>query len=214
MTDHLFITFLKNRIEAPLPGRAAQKKMLPVPVKEVNGRKLTAPDHASPSSVLIPIFKDNEGNINVILTLRTNGIRHGGQISFPGGRSEQNEEPLETALRETHEEIGLPPNKVNVIGSITSFYLQHTNNLIHPFIGYLDKKPKLTRNPNEVKEIITVGLNALASEDNLINERWDLKHNSFDVPYWDIHEVPLWGATAMIMSEFIELYKEFLEQKG
>ncbi|MEX0663013.1 MAG: CoA pyrophosphatase [Balneolaceae bacterium] len=212
MTDHPFITFLKTRIEKPLPGSDAQKKMLPVPVEESNARKRTAPVDASPSSVLIPIFIDENNQLNVILTLRTSGIRHGGQICFPGGRSEQNEEPLATALRESQEEIGLPPEDVQVIGSITSFYLHHTNNKIEPFIGFLEKKPKLTRNPNEVEEIITVELNILATEDKLINERWNLEHNSFDVPYWNIHKVPLWGATAMIMSELMELYREFLKQ--
>lgn len=212
MTDHPFITFLKTRIDEPLPGSEAQKKMLPIPIEEANARKLNAPVDASPSSVLIPIFMDDNNQLNVILTLRTSGIRHGGQICFPGGRSEQNEEPLETALRESQEEIGLLPEDVQIIGSITSFYLHHTNNKIDPFVGFLERKPDLTRNPNEVEEIITVGLHSLASEDNLINERWDLEHNSFDVPYWDIHEVPLWGATAMIMSELMELYREFLRQ--
>lgn len=213
MSEHLFISFLKERIEEPLPGRTAQKKMLPVPVvEESNARKLTAPDDASPSSVLIPIFMDEGGQLSVILTLRTSGIRHGGQICFPGGRSELNEEPLETALRESHEEIGLPAQDVQMLGSITSFYLQHTNNLINPFVGFLEKKPKMTRNPNEVEEIITVTLNELATDDKLINERWDLEHDSFDVPYWDIHKVPLWGATAMILSELLELYREFIEQ--
>ncbi len=214
MSDYFFIKFLKNRIDKPLPGRTAQKKMLPVPIKESRGQTLTAPNNAYPSSVLIPIFLNENDQLNVILTLRTSGIRHGGQICFPGGRSEQNEEPFETALRESREEIGLPPKDVQIIGSITSFYLQHTNNLINPFIGFLDKKPELTRNPNEVKEIITVGLHSLATEDNLINERWDLEHDSFDVPFWNIHEVPLWGATAMIMSELLELYREFLEKKN
>lgn len=213
MSDHRFISFLKNRVEEPLPGRTAQKKMLPVPVENSNARKLTAPEDASPSSVLIPMILDKDDQLNVILTLRTSGIRHGGQICFPGGRSELNEDPLETALRESHEEIGLRPQDVQILGSITSFYLQHTNNLINPFIGYVEEKPKLTRNPNEVEEIIMVKLNVLATEDKLINERWDLEHDSFNVPYWDIHEVPLWGATAMILSELLELYKEFLEQQ-
>lgn len=214
MSDHQFITFLRNRIEKPLPGKEAQKKMLPVPINDSNARKLTAPDDATPSSVLIPIFMDENDQLNVILTLRTSGIRHGGQICFPGGRSEQNENPLITALRESQEEIGLLPNEVQIVGSITSFYLQHTNNLINPFIGFLQKKPELTRNPNEVKEIIMVGLNKLVTEDKLINERWDLEHNTFDVPYWDIHDVPLWGATAMILSELMELYREFFEKQS
>jgi len=214
MPEHHFISFLRKRIEKPLPGKEAQKKMLPVPINESNARKLTAPDDATPSSVLIPIFMDEYEQLNVILTLRTSGIHHGGQICFPGGRSEQNEEPLETALRESHEEIGLTPLKVQILGSITSYYLQHTNNQISPFIGYLQEKPVLTRNPNEVEEIITVQLHSLATEDKLTNERWDLEHDSFDVPYWDIHEVPLWGATAMILSELLELYKEFLEEQG
>ncbi len=70
----------------------------------------------------------------------------------------------------------------------------------------------MTRNPNEVEEILTVSLDHLNSEENLVRERWDLREQQLEVPYWDIHKVPLWGATAMMMSELLELYREFLNK--
>jgi len=207
-----FHAFLEQRLDRPLPGKKAQQKMMPEPVDPSQKIPVESIDSSGhPSGVLIPIYPDLQGELNVILTLRTDSIRHAGQISFPGGRSEQDESIIRTALRETMEEVGISSNEIDVVGSLTPFYLYKTNNRITPVVGFLEKKPIMQRNPNEVEEIITVKLDTLISDGQLENERWDLAHNSFHVPFWSIHRVPLWGATAMIMSELLELYKEFLE---
>jgi 8-oxo-dGTP pyrophosphatase MutT (NUDIX family) len=211
MTD-LFKEFLKQRLQEDLPGKTAQSKMMPEPVDpntHVPSRSIDSSGH--PSGVLVPIYPDGNNHLNVILTLRTDSIRHAGQISFPGGRSEQDEEIVDTALRETHEEIGIPSDQVDVIGTLTPFYLYRTDNRITPVVGFLDSKPIMQRNPNEVEEIITVRLDTLLSGDQLEKEKWDLADNSFMVPYWSFHRVPLWGATAMMMSELLDIYREFLD---
>lgn len=211
MNDHPFFYFLKQRLEKPLPGREAQLKMSPVPLNPDVVLPSEKTETAHPSSVLIPLFPGPDQQLNVILTLRTNTIRHAGQISFPGGRRELNEDPKETAIRESEEEIGMDRSRIIIAGSITPLYLYRTDNQITPFVGFLDKKPDLIRNPNEVEEIIPVKLDDLKSEKNLVRERWDLPNQRpFNVPYWKIHRVPLWGATAMMMSELLELYREFL----
>ncbi|MEX0647896.1 MAG: CoA pyrophosphatase [Balneolaceae bacterium] len=211
MSNHPFFDFLKQRLEKSLPGREAQLKMSPVPLDPDVVLPKEKTDTGHPSSVLIPLFPDINRQLNVIFTLRTDTIRHAGQISFPGGRSEVNENPKETALRESEEEIGLDRNKIRIAGPITPLYLYRTDNQITPFIGILNEKPELTRNPNEVEEIIPAKLDDLRSEKYLVQEQWDLPGLSMDVPYWKIHQVPLWGATAMIMSELLELYREFLD---
>lgn len=167
---------------------------------------------AYPNGVLIPLYPDKTDNLHVILTLRTNNIRHAGQISFPGGRREHNESLLQTALRETREEIGIEESQVHVLGPISPLYLHRTDNQITPFVGFLENRPIFTPNPMEVKEIFTVSLNTLLSTSSQKREHWDMAHTSLDVPFWNVHKVPLWGATAMILSELLELYTAFSKE--
>lgn len=186
--------------------------MLPEPAGNSPKLPQTSIDSSGhPSGVLVPLFPDDSGELHVILTLRTDYIRHAGQISFPGGRSDSGETIIETALRETHEEIGIPESDIDVTGTLSPFYLYRTHNRITPVVGVLDEKPDMTRNEAEVAEIITVRLDDLLSQSYLKREKWELSNATYWVPYWDFHRVPLWGATAMMMSELLEVYKEFLE---
>lgn len=212
MGHHSFYHFLVDRTLQKLPGRDAQMKMSPEPLDPNFVLPQKESDTAHPSSVLIPLFPDENDLLNVILTLRTESIRHAGQISFPGGRREGDETPEETALRETEEEIGVTRNQIEIACCITPLYLHRTDNQITPFVGFLEQEPKLQPNPAEVKEAFSIPLKNLIENENFKEEKWDLTHASFHVPYWTIHEVPLWGATAMMMSELLELYKEFLQR--
>ncbi|REL33094.1 CoA pyrophosphatase [Rhodohalobacter sp. SW132] len=208
-----FYRFLEERLQQPLPGKEAQMKMMPEPVDPDEKIPIESIDSSGhPSGVLVPIYPDLQGNMNVILTLRTDSIRHAGQISFPGGRSDNGESATETALRETREEIGIENKLISIAGSLSPFYLYRSHNRITPVVGFLREKPQMKKNPYEVEEIITVKLDRLISEERIKKERWDLEHNSFYVPFWDIHKVPLWGATAMMMSELLVIYREFLEE--
>lgn len=209
MAVHSFHHFLLERSKYDLPGREAQMKMSPEPLDPdfILPRKESHTAH--PSSVLIPLFPDQNNELHVILTLRTDNIRHAGQISFPGGRREGTETLKETALRETEEEIGIQPDQVQIACSITPLYLHRTDNQITPFVGFLNEKPDLNPNPVEVQEAFTIPMHKLLGGENFKREKWDLSHASFQVPFWAIHEVPLWGATAMMMSELLELYRNF-----
>lgn len=207
----MFTDFLKRRLEQPLPGLDAQLKMAPTPLADGPSRKLQAPSGANNSSVLLLLFPNKEDQLELLLTLRSSDIDHGGQISLPGGQSEEDETSVETALREAHEEVGIDPNSVEILGLLSDLYVSHSNNLVKPIVGFLPERPGLTLNPAEVEEAFTVELDSLATKKNLAVENWDLQKYSYQVPYWDVHEVPLWGATAMILSEFLELYREFLK---
>lgn len=209
MGVHPFYRFLQRRSKEELPGRDAQMKMAPVPLDPDFVLPHQQSDTAHPSSVLIPLFPDENDDLHVIFTLRTETIRHAGQISFPGGRRENRESLRETALRETEEEIGVHRDHVQLACTITPLYLHRTDNQITPFVGFLEKKPELIPNPAEVKEAFTIPMNLLFSKENFVVEKWELSHATFRVPYWNIHDVPLWGATAMMMNELLELYKEF-----
>lgn len=125
MALHPFYKFLIEQSEKDLPGREAQMKMSPEPLDPNFVLPQKESDTAYPSSVLIPLFPDKNHQLNVILTLRTEGIRHAGQISFPGGRREGSELPEETALRETEEEIGVTRNQIEIACCITPLPAQN-----------------------------------------------------------------------------------------
>lgn len=212
MNLHPFYHYLQE-LDQPLPGREAQMRMSPTPLDPDFVLPHDASETAHPSGVLAPLYPDAQNRLYVILTLRTENIRHAGQISFPGGRCENGETLKETAIRETQEEVGIRPEDIYIARSITPLYLYRTDNQITPFVGFLHKKPELTPNPAEVEEIFSVPLDQLLDNQYQKEEDWHLSHASFKVPFWAVHKVPLWGATAMMMSELLELYREFKKEK-
>lgn len=214
MLQNKFLKFIQNRLTTPLPGRQAQNLMAPHPVNGSPSKSHYEPedDDFRNNSVLVPIihWKDEP---EVVLTLRTESINHGGQLSFPGGGKEGYESVEETALREAQEEIGLHPELVTIAGHLTNLYVGHSYNMVVPVVGFLTEEQSFTPNPNEVDEIIHVPLSTLADENQLMKEEWSLRGVPYQVPYWNVHRVPLWGATAMMLSELVELYKEFLAEQ-
>lgn len=211
---HSFVNYLKKRLQQPLPGRDVQLKMAPEPVgNDGPTRQMDPSKHARQSSVLVLIYPNEDMELEILLTLRSSDIDHGGQISFPGGRSEEGETAVETALREAREEVGINTEQVEIVGQLTKLYVQHSNNDVTPVVGYLEKQPALSLDTREVEEAFSVELDSLLGKKNLTVEDWNLRNLTFKVPYWDVHRVPLWGATAMMLNEFLELYREFKSQK-
>jgi len=205
------ITFLSNRLNKDLPGPKAQIKMAPRPVSGGEMRRMKAPDDAHLSSVLVLLHPNDDGKIELTLTLRSSDINHGGQISFPGGRAEEGESAEATALREAQEEIGVCPDEVEIVGQLSELYVSHSNNRVTPVVGFINHRPDFKLNPSEVEELFTVELDSLLMKKNLTVEDWDLRSHTYKVPYWDVHRVPLWGATAMMLSELLDLYREYKE---
>lgn len=212
---HILFQFLKKRLDQDdLPGQPSQLKMAPEPLSaNAERRSMQPPGDSRQSSVLVLIFPNDEGELELILTLRTQTINHGGQLSFPGGRAEIGETPVQTALREAREEIGIKPGDIEIAGSLSTLYVAPSHNQVTPVVGFLDYVPELTINPNEVEEVFSVELNSLLNKENLTVEDWNLRDDhTYKVPYWDVHRVPLWGATAMMLSEFLDIYREFKEK--
>lgn len=207
---HQLIQFLEDRLSRKLPGRKAQIEMAPEPVDGGKIREMEPPDGVNKSGVLILLFPNEDDELELVLTLRSHDIDHGGQISFPGGRAEKNETLHQTALREAEEEIGVPSDTITIIGELSELYVSHSNNLVTPVIGFTDKRPDFNINPAEVEEVFAIELHSLLHKKNITVENWDLHSYTYRVPYWDIHQVPLWGATAMMLNEFLDLYREFV----
>ena len=140
-----FSVKLKHRLSLPLPGRDAQLRMANAE------RRLTIshykiPQDAKWGSVLI-LFYEDENKIKLPLILRPTyeGV-HSAQVAFPGGRFEPADENLvNTALRETNEEIGILPGDVEVLGKLTELYIPPSKFLVHPHVGMIKYKPSLDR---------------------------------------------------------------------
>lgn len=134
---------------------------------------------------------------------------HSGQISFPGGGLEANDASFEDcAKRETFEEIGVPQEQIRIIGSLTKLYVYASNNLVFPYVGYMEAPFEFIPDPKEVEKVISVPINYFLTES--IIKKTTLKVREYvlpDVPYYDLHGSILWGATAMMMSELLYLWK-------
>nr|MBA3899673.1 CoA pyrophosphatase [Bacteroidota bacterium] len=135
---------------------------------------------------------------------------HSGQISFPGGKFELADKTENiTALRETREEIGIDDTKIQILGSLTKLYISPSNFLVSPFIGYLHSRPVFYPDAREVEIIIEVELSNLIKAFSHIKEK-SIKTSAdlmISAPSIDVLGHQVWGATAMISSEFIEVVK-------
>jgi 8-oxo-dGTP pyrophosphatase MutT (NUDIX family) len=204
-----FIHSLEQRLQQTLPGAEAQFKMasqfrLPIDMEQFDLSK------ARKGAVLILLYPHGD-KINTVLTLRPSydGV-HSGQVSFPGGKLDPEDESLAAAaLREAEEEVGLNRNEVTLIGNLTDLYIPPSNFLVSPFVGIMDKKPVLTKNEREVEKIIEVPITYFLDESikgkKMITPR---EFVSFEAPYYDVEGHTVWGATAMMLSEMMEVIRQ------
>jgi len=202
------IPLIKERLNYPLPGKAAQEKMLTRPKRPVNIPRFEQKE--IPAGVLLLLFPGND-NIHFFLTLRTETVdHHKGQISFPGGVQEHNETLEHTALRETMEEIGIKPESISMIGKLTPLFIPVTGFEIFPFIGWSDNKPVTKAQDKEVKKIIVASISDLIDEQNHKIKKTKIRNIPVSMPYYDLNGETVWGATSMILSEFKTIIQEIL----
>lgn len=205
----LYIAALKKHLDQALPGEEAQSQMAP------EGRRLDPNSNTSPprlSAVLIPLAR-TEGDLAILFTVRQADLNnHGGEVSFPGGAVEDEDKSCaDTALREAEEEIDLPPCYVEVLGELTPLYIPPTHYCVHPLVGWIPDVPPLHPNDNEVARILTVPLAHLLDPAMVRRERWTWENRSMIVPFYEIEDWPIWGATAMMLNEFLVLSRSILE---
>jgi len=199
-----FFDFLKERLTKPLPGIISHSKLLP---KNDIDRTII-PNNIKIKSAVLILF---DSDLNIVLTKRPHQIKtHPNQISFPGGRCEAGETMIQTALREAEEEIGLSSEFVEVIPyPLTNLFIPPSQSFISPIIAFSESIPPLTPSPDEVAKIIFLSIEKLLHR-NYTTHNFQFNGNSFAFPAWDIGEkVLLWGATAMVLSELIDLFAEF-----
>ena len=157
------------------------------------------------SAVLVPLY-EHAGELHVVLTRRSSRLRsHTSEVSFPGGRSDEGESPLVTALREAEEEIGLAPPLVRLIGELDRFVTVGSASLVHPMVGVLVGRPTLLPAPDEVEHILHVPLAELLAEGVFREELWPIGDRERPITFFELYGDTVWGATAAMLRQLLAL---------
>jgi 8-oxo-dGTP pyrophosphatase MutT (NUDIX family) len=193
------VPYLREALRRPLPGPEAQARMGRTP------RDFPALPYDHHAGVLVLLYPVEEAP-HVVLTLRSSNLtRHRGQVSFPGGVAETGEALEWTALREAHEEVGVVPEEVEVLGKLSPLLMPHTGFVLHPLVGAAHRRPDLRPREAEVARVLEVPLRALADPGHLGREPRVFQERIFQVPYFDVAGEKVWGATAMVLAELLEI---------
>lgn len=192
---------LSRTLSRPLPGDAAHERMAPSHRAQFNPSRTGAREGA----VMILLFPEDDG-VSTLLTLRRKDLAdHPGQISFPGGRREDGETFQQAALRECEEEVGIAQDRVRVLGALSNLFIPPTRFIVHPFIGALSELPTVIPQEREVEAVIKVPLHILQDPTTRQSEEWTFRGANSTVPCYRVDGHIIWGATAMITSELLEL---------
>jgi len=208
--------FTVNMIEAalrkPLPGIKAQLRMTPRPGSLTLPTPLSTPRK---SGVLILLFPSEEtGELCFVLTRRTEIVAdHKGQISLPGGAVDPDDPSIAyTALREACEEVGVCSDVMRILGHLTPIYIPPSDFCVQPYVAYMSQSPQFFPQPEEVAEIIEVPLPHLLDQQNVVVEEWLLDDEVKQVPFFNIYGHKVWGATAVVLSEFAAILEDLLKE--
>jgi len=194
---------LRENLARPLPGADAQERLSPRP------RRGWVPGHVPTGlrqSAGLLLLYPREGSPTVLLTLRRADLpQHAGQVSLPGGAAEPGETLVDTALRESREEVGVDPAAVRVLGPLSPLHIPVSGFALHPFVGLSDRRPGLRPDVREVQRILEIPLDALLDPGHVAVETRTLGGRSYQVPFIHLDGEKVWGATAMILAEFLAL---------
>jgi len=202
--------FLQTRLKEPLPGMEASKKMFPT---LANGDRIRMKhdETAREGAVMILLYQDGDVVRFPIIQRPVYVGVHSGQMALPGGKRDEGDQDLfHTALREMEEEIGVPASDVEIIRSLTSFYVAVSNFQILPVIGLIRNRPKFIQQESEVADIISADVAHLISDDFLKEKEMIVTGGVvLRSPYFDLEGRVVWGATSMMLNEFKAILKEF-----
>jgi 8-oxo-dGTP pyrophosphatase MutT (NUDIX family) len=196
------IADIGDALTRPLPGPAAQALMAPRPRRGwPQGFDADAVRHAAGLLLVSPI--DDEPH--VVLTVRSARVRHSGQVSLPGGVVEAGETLEGAALREAHEEIALAIEHVRVLGALTPLDIPVSGFRLHPIVACVDRPPVLAPSDLEVDRILQVPLHALLDPSTVQVRPMTRGEIAVDAPAFVVQDAIIWGATAMVLAEFLAL---------
>jgi len=205
---NLSLTALKAYLSKPLTGHASHLKLAPPTRRTELVAQIAPPLDARKSAVMILLFHENE-KLKVVFIRRSLYVGiHSGQIAFPGGRYEETDPSIEyTAFREIEEEIGVSKDQIELLGQLSDIYVPPSNFLISIFVGYMAQKPMYKPDEREVAEVIEVNFDELL-EPNAIGQKSfyvPSANQSFEAPCYQTTQCDIWGASAMVLSELIDM---------
>jgi 8-oxo-dGTP pyrophosphatase MutT (NUDIX family) len=195
-------TTLREGLAGTLPGLEAQLRFMPTPPR-TGWKPGEFPSDAREAAGLVLLYPGATGP-SIPLTIRGSELRrHAGQISLPGGATDPGETLVQAALREAHEEIGVDPARVRVLGELTPVYVLVSGFTLHPIVGVTDERPDFRPAAHEVEEVIEISIDDLQDASNIRQGTRTREGVAVEYPYFDLRGRHVWGATAMILGEFI-----------
>ncbi len=163
---------------------------------EGNGRK---------AAVMLLVFPRSDNQLYTVLTRRQDTLQHHpGQISLPGGKCEEGESTEQAALREVEEELGVDRNSIDVVGTLNQIYIPPSDFTVTPFVGWLTGEPVFTVQPEEVDQLIRFRIADLFADSASKYSTVESDPKQRKVPWFDIEDHQVWGATAMILDDFAQ----------
>ena len=197
-----FIIKLTKKMNGELPGSTSHETMMIKPRYKSTEKKTSIP-----AAVLILLYPI-KNKWHFFLTKRTNTVEHHkGQISLPGGMLEKGESHKEAAIRETFEELGVQSGDINIIGPLTPLYIPISNFKIFPFVGWLKSAPKLNIQSKEVSKVFSPSISSLTDPKTKKIKDSILLGQKVKIPFFNLKNEVVWGATSMILSEFKKILK-------
>ena len=202
---------IRQKLSEPLPGAPSHLKLAPEHRAQDLANMKGNFENAKKSAVMILLFHEEE-KLKVVFIRRSFYVGiHAGQIAFPGGRYEESDVEIKnTALREIEEEIGITADKIEILGQLTDIYVPPSNFLISIFVGYLAEKPQYKPDEREVAEVIEVDLDEFFQNDVIQEKEFVVPSakTSVNALYYRITNADLWGASAMVMTEFLDILRD------
>jgi 8-oxo-dGTP pyrophosphatase MutT (NUDIX family) len=196
---------IKTALHGDKPGKSSHIKLAATDLGRFDKYYEPRSDAHQAAVLLLLSNKTDKSQIVFMRRAYHKDDKHSGQISFPGGRLEQSDESLlACALRETHEEIGIPQDKIQVLGELSPLYVFASNHMVQPYVAYFNEPENIKPN-HEVAEVLFGSIQEFirdgTSKTILETHRTILR----DVPYYNLEGHILWGATAMILTEFLDI---------
>ena len=207
-----FLEYVPKLVEVNLPAKEAHFKM--VPFERLESLKNQNLESISPrnAAVMMLLYPKN-GRTHLVLIVRNSyeGF-HSAQIALPGGKYEAKDQTyVNTALRETHEELGVHPEIIEIIMPFTNLYIQVSNFMVYPFLGICKEEIVFVPDGTEVVNIIELPLNDFLNDDLIVTTNMSTSYaKNIEIPAFKINGNIVWGATAMMLNELKEVLKKVL----
>jgi 8-oxo-dGTP pyrophosphatase MutT (NUDIX family) len=213
----VFNTFLESVVKIKhleLFGEISHAKMSPPYRLESAAKMKEKAKSAKRAGVMALFYPNMEGETHLVLILRKTykGV-HSAQVGFPGGKYEDEDDNdlMQTAIRETEEEVGVSKAIVKVLKTMSPLYIPPSNFMVHPYIAVSESTPNFVKQDKEVEAIIEVRLIDFLDEANTLTTRVPTSFNiEVDVPAFKLNDHIVWGATAMMLGEIKDLLKQVL----